>query len=65
MVNRANILFSEVFNALSQIGKKRSSTLPPSSGLKIPESRRQVAQLQGMLRKEKLEFEVRPAVINI
>ncbi|XP_028796261.1 1-phosphatidylinositol-3-phosphate 5-kinase FAB1B isoform X2 [Neltuma alba] len=57
VINRAELLFSEVLNALSQIGEKRSSSVPVSSGLKTSEYRRQVAELEGMLQKEKAEFE--------
>lgn len=63
MVNRAELLFSEVLNGLSQIGEQRSSAVLLNSGLKTPELRRQVAELEGMLQKEKLEFEVKPLVI--
>ncbi|KAK4267136.1 hypothetical protein QN277_023959 [Acacia crassicarpa] len=57
VINRAELLFSEVLNALSQIGEKRSSSVSVSSGLKTSEYRRQVAELEGMLQKEKAEFE--------
>lgn len=57
VVNRAELLFSEILNGLSQIGEKRSSASQTSSGQKTPELRRQVAELEGMLQKEKLEFE--------
>jgi 1-phosphatidylinositol-3-phosphate 5-kinase len=63
MVNRAELLFSEVLNGLSQIGEKRSGVTQSSSGHKTPELRRQVADLEGMLQREKLEFEVRSSVI--
>lgn len=63
VINRAELLFSEVLNALSQIGEERSNAVPVSSGLKIPELRRQLAELEGMLQKEKVEFEVRLSVI--
>lgn len=63
MVNRAELLFSEVLNGLSQIGEKRSSSVPISSGPKTSELRRQIAELEGMLQKEKLDFEVRFSVI--
>ena len=62
MVNRAELLFSEILNGLSQIGEKRSSAAQISSGHKTPEIRRQVAELEGMLQREKLEFEVRFSV---
>ncbi|XP_054782980.1 1-phosphatidylinositol-3-phosphate 5-kinase FAB1B-like [Prosopis cineraria] len=57
VINRAELLFSEVLNAVSQIGEKRSSSVPLSSSLKTSEYRRQVAELEGMLQKEKAEFE--------
>lgn len=63
VVNRAELLFSEVLNGLSHIGEKRSSAVLISGGPKTPELRRQVAELEGMLQKEKLEFEVRSSVI--
>lgn len=63
VVNRAELLFSEILNGLSQIGEKRSSAAQTSSGQKTPELRRQVAELEGMLQKEKLEFEVRSSVV--
>ncbi|KAF7813970.1 1-phosphatidylinositol-3-phosphate 5-kinase FAB1B [Senna tora] len=56
VINRAELLFSEVLNALSQIGEKRSNAAPVS-GLKRPELRRQVAGLEEMLQKEKSDFE--------
>ncbi|XP_022631797.1 1-phosphatidylinositol-3-phosphate 5-kinase FAB1B [Vigna radiata var. radiata] len=57
VVNRAELLFSEVLNGLSQIGEQRSNAVQISNGHKTPEVRRQVAELEGMLQKEKLEFE--------
>ncbi|XP_058007519.1 1-phosphatidylinositol-3-phosphate 5-kinase FAB1B-like isoform X2 [Hevea brasiliensis] len=57
VVDRAELLFSEVLNALSQIAEKRSSAAPPNSGTKLPESRRQIGELEAMLEKEKVEFE--------
>ncbi|KAJ1408315.1 Zinc finger, FYVE/PHD-type [Sesbania bispinosa] len=57
VVNRAELLFSEVLNGLSQIGEKRPTAVLINSGVKTPELRRQVAELEGMLQKEKLEFE--------
>lgn len=59
MVDRAELLFSEVLNALCQIAEKRSSDGPLISGTKAPEIRRRIAELEGMLQKEKAEFEVR------
>ncbi|RDY01537.1 1-phosphatidylinositol-3-phosphate 5-kinase FAB1B, partial [Mucuna pruriens] len=57
VVNRAELLFSDVLNGLSQIGEKRSSAAQISNSLKTSELRRQVVELEGMLQKEKLEFE--------
>ncbi|KAK7349343.1 hypothetical protein VNO77_06643 [Canavalia gladiata] len=57
VVNRAELLFSEVLNGLSQIGENRSNAVQNNNGFKTPELRRQVAELEGMLQKEKLEFE--------
>ncbi|XP_054781355.1 1-phosphatidylinositol-3-phosphate 5-kinase FAB1B-like isoform X2 [Prosopis cineraria] len=57
VVNRAELLFSEVQSALSQIEDKRTSSMPVSSGLVTPESGSQVAELEAMLRREKDEFE--------
>ncbi|KAJ0075209.1 hypothetical protein Patl1_33851 [Pistacia atlantica] len=48
---RAKLLFSEVLNALSQIVGALNN------GIKTLESRRQTAELEGMLQKEKTEFE--------
>jgi len=63
VVNRAELLFSEVLNGLSQIGEQRSNAVQISNGHKTPELRRQVAELEGMLQKEKLEFEVWSSVL--
>ncbi|KAK7275501.1 hypothetical protein RIF29_16620 [Crotalaria pallida] len=57
VANRAELLFSDVLSGLSQIGEKRSSAVLVSSGLKTPELRPQVTDLEGILQKERLEFE--------
>ncbi|KAM7253601.1 hypothetical protein ACFE04_021755 [Oxalis oulophora] len=54
VVNRAELLFSEVLNALSQISER---TVGTSNCLKTPELRHQIAELEEMLQKEKVEFE--------
>lgn len=64
MVVQAEFLFSEVLNALCQIAEKRSVSGPLNNGMKIPETRRQIAELEAMLQKEKAEFEVRFFFIN-
>ncbi|OVA08293.1 FYVE zinc finger [Macleaya cordata] len=53
VVDRAELLFTEVLNALRQIAVKRLGT----SSLKVAESRRRIADLEEMLQKEKAEFE--------
>ncbi|OIW04546.1 hypothetical protein TanjilG_13928 [Lupinus angustifolius] len=57
VVSRAEFLFSDVLTGLSQIGDRRSIAVPVNSGLKTPELSHQVAELEGILQKEKLEFE--------
>ncbi|XP_023734743.1 1-phosphatidylinositol-3-phosphate 5-kinase FAB1B [Lactuca sativa] len=54
VVSRAELLFSEILNALSQIAEKNfgKSSVNSSSP-----SRRQIADLEDMLQKEKAEFE--------
>ncbi|XP_050135002.1 1-phosphatidylinositol-3-phosphate 5-kinase FAB1B-like [Malus sylvestris] len=57
VIDRAELLFSEVLNALRQIAEKRSGSGSHSSGMVTPESRHQIVELEGMLQKEKVEFE--------
>ncbi|GAB4849986.1 hypothetical protein Ancab_029285 [Ancistrocladus abbreviatus] len=57
VVERAELLFSEVLNVLSQIKEKKSGTGPVNSGMRSPEARCHTAELEGVLRKEKVEFE--------
>ncbi|XP_011036542.1 PREDICTED: 1-phosphatidylinositol-3-phosphate 5-kinase FAB1B-like isoform X3 [Populus euphratica] len=57
VVNQAELLFSEVLNALSQISERRCKIEQNNSGMKLPESRRQIAEFELMLQKEKVEFE--------
>lgn len=59
MVVQAELLFSEVLKALHQMAEKRSVPSSLNSSMQIPESRRQLAYLEGMLQKEREEFEVR------
>ncbi|KAF8393694.1 hypothetical protein HHK36_021941 [Tetracentron sinense] len=58
VVDRAELLFTEVLNALCLISEKRSGTRSLNNGMKPPKARRRVAELEGMLQKEKAEFEV-------
>lgn len=60
VVDRAELLFAEVLNALSQMGE----TSGPGHGTKLSESRRQIAELEAMLQREKTEFEVRSSLSN-
>ncbi|XP_043719109.1 1-phosphatidylinositol-3-phosphate 5-kinase FAB1B-like [Telopea speciosissima] len=57
VVDRAELLFTEVLNALCLIAEKRSGAGSVNNNLKAPESRRRISELEGMLRKEKAEFE--------
>ncbi|KAB2065263.1 hypothetical protein ES319_A09G079000v1 [Gossypium barbadense] len=57
VVDRAEHLFSEVLKSLNQIAEKKISKGAPNSTVKPPESRNQISELEGILQKEKLEFE--------
>ncbi|XWS18767.1 hypothetical protein CRYUN_Cryun32bG0073000 [Craigia yunnanensis] len=57
VVDQAEILFSEVLNSLSRIAEKKIGTGTPNCIMKTPELRHQIAELEGLLQKEKLEFE--------
>ncbi|KAL4178859.1 hypothetical protein AMTRI_Chr13g117270 [Amborella trichopoda] len=57
VTDRAELFFAEVFDSLRQIGEKTTSSRPLYSNAKAPESRRRIAELEGMLQKEKAEFE--------
>ncbi|TQE08716.1 hypothetical protein C1H46_005700 [Malus baccata] len=57
VIDRAELLFSEVLNVLRQIAEKRSGSGSHSSGMVTPESRHQIVELEGMLQREKVEFE--------
>ncbi|XP_038712698.1 1-phosphatidylinositol-3-phosphate 5-kinase FAB1B-like isoform X2 [Tripterygium wilfordii] len=53
----AELLFTEVYNALNQILEKRSSAGSEDGDLKSPESRQRITELEEMLQKDKQEFE--------
>ncbi|KAI3684120.1 hypothetical protein L6452_33339 [Arctium lappa] len=57
VVSRAELLFSEVLNALSQMAENKFGKSSVNSTTKMPPSRRQIADLEEMLQKEKAEFE--------
>ncbi|KAL0319487.1 UNVERIFIED_CONTAM: 1-phosphatidylinositol-3-phosphate 5-kinase FAB1B [Sesamum angustifolium] len=63
VVGRAELLFSEVLKALYLLVEKKSGRSLLNSGVNIPESRGQIADLEGMLQKEKSEFE--SSMLNI
>ncbi|KAE7998383.1 hypothetical protein FH972_002933 [Carpinus fangiana] len=50
-------LFTEVQNALRKISENVSSAALQDGGVKAPESRHRIAELEGLLQKEKQEFE--------
>lgn len=53
----AELFFAEVFDSLRQIGEKIANSGSFYAGIKVPEFRRRIAELEGMLQKEKTEFE--------
>ncbi|XVE51784.1 hypothetical protein DITRI_Ditri02bG0069100 [Diplodiscus trichospermus] len=57
VVDGAELLFSEVLNSLSKIAEKKIGIGAPNCILRSPELRHQIAELNGILQKEKLEFE--------
>ncbi|XVE88557.1 hypothetical protein DITRI_Ditri19aG0078700 [Diplodiscus trichospermus] len=57
VVDWAELLFSEVLNSLSRIAEVKIGTGAPNGMMKKPELRHQIAELEGILQKEKLEFE--------
>ncbi|KDP40633.1 hypothetical protein JCGZ_24632 [Jatropha curcas] len=57
VVDRAQLLFSEVLKALNGIAEKRTCSASPNNGMKLLESRRQIGELEAQLEKMKLEFE--------
>ncbi|OWM68786.1 hypothetical protein CDL15_Pgr024973 [Punica granatum] len=56
VVDRAELLFSEVLNALSQIAEKKHVTGQHAVGDGSKDLRRQIVNLEDMLQKEKMEF---------
>ncbi|KAL6563340.1 hypothetical protein OROHE_005927 [Orobanche hederae] len=54
---RAEILFSEVLDALRLLVERKSDSTMRNNGMKVSESCRHLADLEGMLHKEKSEFE--------
>lgn len=58
MASRAELLFSEVLNALHLLVERKSRSSMHSSGVNVPQSAHHLADLEVMLHEEKLEFEV-------
>ncbi|GMI86042.1 FORMS APLOID AND BINUCLEATE CELLS 1B [Hibiscus trionum] len=56
VANQAELLFSKVLKSLNQIAEKQINSGPPGSNMKTPDFRHQIAELEGILQKEKLEF---------
>lgn len=56
--NKAEILFSEVSSVLHQISEKFSGPLPQKGGNTVADFKHLIAELKGMLQKEKEESEV-------
>lgn len=52
-------MFSEVLNSLGKITEKLIATGAPHGIAKMPELRQQNSELEGILLKEKTEFQVR------
>ncbi|KAL7152320.1 hypothetical protein ABFS83_04G089200 [Erythranthe nasuta] len=57
VAGRAELLFSEVLNALRLLVEKRSGLNLLNSGMEVSEFRRHLTDLEGMLQREKSEFE--------
>ncbi|XP_077236493.1 1-phosphatidylinositol-3-phosphate 5-kinase FAB1B-like [Tasmannia lanceolata] len=57
VAERAELFFTEVFNALRQIAERRAGSGSVNNGTKVSESRRRIGQLEEMLQKEKAEIE--------
>ncbi|KAL4387644.1 hypothetical protein GQ457_09G004420 [Hibiscus cannabinus] len=57
VADRAEHMFYEVHNSLSKITDKLIAAGAPHSITNTPELRHQIAELEGMLQKEKMEFQ--------
>ncbi|XP_004287678.1 PREDICTED: 1-phosphatidylinositol-3-phosphate 5-kinase FAB1A [Fragaria vesca subsp. vesca] len=55
--NRAELLFNDLCNALHQILEKIPAAETQDGGKKVPESTHQIVELEGMLQKEREDFE--------
>ncbi|CAI0473092.1 unnamed protein product [Linum tenue] len=57
VVDRAELLFSEILTALGRIAEKRHAAALHNGSTKPTESRRQITELEALLQKEKAEFQ--------
>lgn len=57
VADNATCLFTQVLNALHQIAEAKPKTASLDSNMKVLESRRMIVELEGMLQKERAEFE--------
>lgn len=58
MVGRAELLFSEVLNALRLLAERKCGVGATNGGTNVHESRHLITDLEGLLQKEKSIFEV-------
>lgn len=58
VVDRAELLFSEVLNALSQIAEEKNIAGHHVGANGSHDLRRQIGRLEDMLQREKMEFDV-------
>lgn len=58
MSNRAEFLFSEVYNAVQKISEKFLGSGSQDGGIRASESRICIEELEAMLQKDKEEFQV-------
>ncbi|KAE8669748.1 1-phosphatidylinositol-3-phosphate 5-kinase FAB1B [Hibiscus syriacus] len=57
VAKQAELLFSKVLKSIDQIAEKQIDLGPPDNNTKTNDFRHQFAELEGILQKEKLEFE--------
>lgn len=59
MCKQAELLFTEVQNVLHQFLRKMSAVGSQDAAIRALESRQRIVELEGMVQKEKEEFEVK------
>eukprot|EP00252_Welwitschia_mirabilis_P006933 TRINITY_DN1789_c0_g1_i11.p1 TRINITY_DN1789_c0_g1~~TRINITY_DN1789_c0_g1_i11.p1 ORF type:complete len:1967 (+),score=353.98 TRINITY_DN1789_c0_g1_i11:165-6065(+) len=57
VADKAELFFAEAFDSLRQVGEKTANSGSLYAGVRVPELRKRVAELEGKLQKEKSEFE--------